>query len=202
MRGKPAFCEGQDVKHFLKGYQRRWALKGYKPRAPIDRSMLSTLSDFAIRVVKEGLHRKEVAAAFLLAYWGLMRISEVAGLTGSSFSLRAGALYIRVRKSKNDQLAKGQVVCLPLSALPGPVERWLLSFEAGDKNSQATGPGTGPEFWRKIVKDCFGRDEVVFHSLRHGRATDMHKDGIPLAKIMEAGRWRSRHACLCYIHCK
>ena len=59
--------------------------------------MLSTLSDFTIRVAEEGLHRKEVAAAFLLAFWGLMRISEVAGLTGSNFLLRAGALYIRVR---------------------------------------------------------------------------------------------------------
>ena len=127
--GKPALCDSDQVRQFLKGYQRRWAQRGFLPRKPITADMLLGLLQ-SLKDQTEPIGSQEVAFSYLLGFWGLLRAAEVFHLQWNDIDVYDDVVNIRVRKSKTDPLQKGQVVVLTRTHLPAQFILWLRNKEA------------------------------------------------------------------------
>lgn len=120
MEGKAAFCGEHDILNFLKGYKKRWALKGKRLREPISLDMLHTLLH-RLPAMVEPRERAEVTLALLLGYWALLRVGETEALYWEDITVVGSRLDIHVRKSKNDQLALGHDIKLDHLSVPRPI---------------------------------------------------------------------------------
>lgn len=109
---------------------------------------------------------KEARVAFLLAYGSGLRISEVVGLR--SDNLRENSMEILSGKGKKDRIVpkpKGwkdwMTKLLPISKTPRSLQR---NFKSAAKKAKLN-----PKY--------------TFHSLRHGFATRLLENGVPLNQI-------------------
>ena len=196
LEGKEAFCGEVDIRNFLQGYKRRWAHKGCAKRLPITTGMLTRLLEqIPVSVPRES--RGEVGLAYLLGYMGLLRCSEVYHLRWEDICVRVTLVFIFVRKSKTDPLKQGQLVQLESHQLPSQVRDWFARFE------HVEGPvfkRSSPVLWRAVIQAVYSSPELAFHSLRHDEASEMWRVGDQIEKNIEMGRWKSKSACMGYLH--
>lgn len=181
---------------------------------PVLRSLLLQLSH-----TREYCHhdRRMLRAAFLLAFFGFLRVSEFAVTHGSSFDPRMHAtmaditwhkehhLTFHLRRSKTDQLARGHDIVI------GPAHNGLCPIQAmrwyfkSCPHSPVRSPlfhlSSGRPLTRRFFLRCMrdllraaGFDALAFntHSLRIGAATTAAQAGIPTHLIQRLGRWRSK----------
>ncbi|MBS45588.1 MAG: integrase [Nocardioides sp.] len=140
------------------------------------------------------------AAIILLGFASALRRSEVAGLALADIELKPDGLLIRVRKSKTDPEARGQLVGVahgqhvetdPVTALHG----WLAHrgtrpgqlFTGFHHDRIGTRPFTGSGLARMLKERAAAAgipsERISGHSLRAGHATTAAMAGVGLDRI-------------------
>lgn len=162
-------------------------------------------------------------AAFSLAYFGLMRISEVSksdhAVKGQDINYRRNKrrITIYLRSSKTHSASdKPQIIHIqgnrnlgencPYSLITEYVnlrgrrasadrEQFLLNFDGS--------PVTGQQLRAnlKFILEKLNYDETLydFHSYRIGCSTDLKKQGKPISFIQKEGRWKCPNSVLKYV---
>ena len=153
--------------------------------------------------------------AFLILYYGLMRIGEI---TEGPHVLKAAHVHAAENKKQYLLLlysskthGKGdrpQKICISLDPIHGiaycPVEeiKKYISLRPPYKNETeqflvfSSGAAVKPADVRKILKLILSRlglntNNYDTHSFRIGRATDLFKQGVEVETIKKHGRWES-----------
>ena len=198
------------VRKLLEGCRRR--RKVIDTRAPIGRSLLEKIVCLLPKVCRNSYETKLFLAAYTLAYFGLLRISELVytsvsladrPLMLSDICLSNSFLILTIRKSKTNQVGKPvklkiptyvnkQICCVNaamhfLKCRPKHLG-YLLCHE--DKS-----PLTRYQF-SAILARCIqqlGMPSQLYktHSFRIGRATDLSLAGVSSENIKRLGRWTS-----------
>jgi integrase len=147
-------------------------------------------------------------ALILIGYAGALRRGELVALDIDDVDEDADGLVLRIRRSKTDQEAKGEIRGLPYGSHPAtcPVRAWRAWIDA-------SGIDSGPAFRAvdrhgrmrstrlsdRAVADMIKRRALVVgldglfagHSLRSGFATEGYAQGATELAIMRHGRWKS-----------
>lgn len=169
---------------------------------PIPVGLLAVLI-FYIR----GTGNRCAGLGILLAFHALLRIQELLRLTWADVLLpgdcrlphscrqgRSGGVLIRIAKT-------GVLQFVPL------VDETLLGFLEKTKPMHAAHhkvvPLTAPEL-RQIYEEALlhagcATLGYVFHSLRHGGATNMFLQGCEMGTIQATGRWKQTKTCSVYV---
>jgi hypothetical protein len=201
------------IKTVMEGYQR----KNFHAdvRLPITIEMLGDLCTALNAVCTSGYETRLFRALFLVAFFGLFRISELVATSQNMFqhSLQTSDLrlqcingtkiaYFTLRKSKKNQCGSPHVITIsglqksqlcPVKAIVSylgikPLSIYLFCHA----NSH---PVTKFQF-SLILKEClnylgFPSKRILSHSFRIGAASYLDSMGIPHDVIMEKGRWTS-----------
>lgn len=183
-------------------------------RAPISKDLLKSICSKLSETCSSHYEISLFKAAFTLAYFGLLRISELVytgplhtdrplQLCDISYDLQNKILLIQIRKSKTDQSGKaiklkiypeekGNICCV----------QSVLEYIKARPRSKGylfchlnTQPLTRYQF-SSILAKCIsklGLSTVFFktHSFRIGRATDLAINGLSADTIKKLGRWSS-----------
>ena len=205
----------------MKGARKQYALKRnhISIRQPITARILKHMLQ---EVRKPSCHlcehdKRMLAAAFTLAFFGLLRISEFTVPSKRSFDPRKHAsitsiqwkgnhFIFTIKSSKTDQLHYGQAVYITRShseICPFAAMRQYFSY-CGLNKSLRDAPlftfKTGQPLTRhsclKYLRSSLaaaGYQHLTFntHSFRIGAATSAAQAGIPTSKIKLLGRWHS-----------
>jgi integrase/recombinase XerD len=141
--------------------------KRHKPQ-PLPKSIKDEEFIKVIKNLKNNKSGKESKVAFLLAYESGMRISEIKHLQKEHIDITAKRIMV-VR----GKFAKDRVVPLPKTWKSWmmdyiPIKRTVRSLERNFKLA-----GNKSEI----------RSELVFHSMRHGFATNLLERGMPINQV-------------------
>ena len=161
---------------------------------------------------------------YVLSFAGFFRFDDVSRIRRSDISFREGFMVVKVLKSKNDQLRKGdEVVISQLSSSACPVEllkRYLAMFKIPpDSKDFIFKPiSKGKGFCKLVAPDkpisystirgAFCRDllslgvepsKFGLHSLRSGGATMAANNGVNDRVFQRHGRWKSVQAKDTYV---
>ncbi|XP_070190041.1 integrase/recombinase xerD homolog [Littorina saxatilis] len=184
-------------------------------RKPITLQRLKQLIGILPVVCANVFEEKLFTAAYSVAFFGFLRVSEVVGQGDTLKGARAGIGYadvvmgknlkIRIRGSKTDQAMRGEQVCMR-RAERHPEACPVLAMQA---YLQVRPSGSGPLFkhfdgaplsryqFQAILKrgaKALGWEVNRFtsHSFRIGAATTAAMNGTPVRRIMALGRWESQ----------
>ena len=147
-------------------------------------------------------------AAFTLAYFAMLRVSEYTSTTGRSFdkdcNLLMSDIYIsgeiaciHIKSSKTDPFRTGVTLRIATTHHAICPLRYLRQY------SSMRGLEEGPLFRHhngaflvrhdvaKVIKDCLKAPKLNTHSLRIGGASNLANIGVPDYAIQILGRWRS-----------
>lgn len=141
---------------------------------------------------------------FWFAFYTGMRGSELARLRWSHIDFENGLIYIREQKNRKEQT-------IPLNS---EAEGVLEDIGRGDPDDYVfQSPGfedkdRNPKWFRENVSDAFRqarkdaglRDEISFHSLRHGFCTMLAEAGKSAVVIKEAARHADISTSMRYVH--
>lgn len=150
-------------------------------------------------------------ALFLLAFWGLLRKSELLAILLGNIVKIAGGLKLWIGDSKTDKnrvgmwvvVAERQDVLCPVRATTRLLESLPANLQipnthlalATVRRTWTSKPLAGKSFANRIKFwiQAIGLDPKDYsgHSLRRGGATTMARAGIPADVIQIQGRWRS-----------
>ncbi len=179
------------------------ALRGWHKLRPVE-SHPPMAVHLAVAVA-EWLARRgewEAAAAVIIAREGLLRKGECLGLTRSSVGFPEDG---RLADGKETLLwlprtkgGRNQSVLLQ----PGPAVTLLrlLVARTGDRAALFTISGSRlSALFKAACRALRLSSSYVFHSLRHGRATELFRAGMPLMNLKLVGRWASTRACETYV---
>lgn len=210
---------------------RRWlegwrALEPKTKRPPMPREAAATLAFVAARRLGKPMY----GLAVLVAFHGLLRASEVAGLRRSDINIvsvgpdgqvraQAGGhqaraasasgspervqavLRLRFTKTGTDQSA---VVRDPQVAA---LLRSALASPLAPQDPEAPffGFANAEQYQRlfQTAAQAAGLGDMGFtpHSLRHGGATYLFMAGVPVTDVVQVGRWRQVSSAMYYIQC-
>lgn len=175
------------VKTALKGYERLTPREVV--RAPLKINHLDALLASQLCT--------EVKLSCLLGYLFLLRTSEVASLFNGEGSLKETKAGWRLflGKSKGDRKSSGVSVLFNSELLNAILSRTLKQWRYLLAPERAV-PG---DVVNAGLHTLFG-PQAVFHCWRHGRATELFEDGMPLPKLQLLGRWATKSALRCYLH--
>ena len=160
------------------------------------------------------------AAVIATGFAGALRRSEICQLQVEDVEfldggVEAGGMFLHIRRSKTDQLGKGQSIAVPEGAFIRPVERlrrWLMLsgitkgpvfqtlWRGGQPRGRALHPTDIPRLVKQYVR-LTGLDPADYsgHSLRAGFVTSAAVHSARLDKIMEVTRHASAGMVLRYI---
>ena len=160
------------------------------------------------------------AAVIAVGFAGALRRSEICGLRLDDVEFvdcadEAGGMFLHVRRSKTDQLGKGQSIAIPAGTFIRPVERlqrWLALSGAVDgplfqtlwRGGRLRGKPLHPTDVARLVKrsvGAIGVDPTDYsgHSLRAGFVTSAAVHSARLDKIMEVTRHENPGMVMRYI---
>ncbi len=179
------------VKFALEGYQRSAGLTKEVARKPILLADVELLTRSAMSVLQKAL--------CVVGYVFLLRSSEVIELLAGHGTIArvAAGFRLYLPHSKGDPMCAGvsvlfQDLFVPLS-LCHPLRQALALLLVS--SSLACSAASLNQEIQKVLGGG-----LVFHCLRHGRATDLFNEGVSLAEIQRLGRWKTRAALVCYLH--
>ena len=161
------------------------------------------------------------AAVIAVGFAGALRRSEICGLRIEDVEFVRGdadqgmGMFLHIRRSKTDQLGKGQSIAIPEGAFIRPVERlrqWLAlsgitegpafqtMWRGGRPRGRALHPTDIPRLVKRYVR-AIGLNPADYsgHSLRAGFVTSAAVHSARLDKIMEVTRHASAAMVLRYI---
>lgn len=219
LTGISFFCKINGFVDSTQGFIVRKMLEGIKrskdkqkdQRLPITIDLLRTIFGVLPSVCKSRYELLLFKAAFSLAFFGLLRISEVATSNGngrhiisvSDVSFGDGMLKVNIPSSKTDQLGRGSSFVIQAQS-----DRTLCPHSHINSYLTVRPPIPGPLFCHfngspltryqlvSVLKKSLnlaGIDHKGFssHSFRIGGATSLALAGFSDDLIMQAGRWRS-----------
>ena len=202
------------IRRMLDGFSRKTG-KGADVRQPITLEMLKKITHALPHVCTNTYEACVYHAAFTLAFFGFMRVSEITAecnsanqgaLSVSDVQLRKEnslqALHVSLRHSKNNQNGPPQLIAIPCQVDHAicPVkamQRYIDIRPAGAAPlfcHYDTSPVTRTQFNAVLHKAIsFANIPGYFgsHSFRIGAATTAAMQGVPDTQIQEMGRWRS-----------
>ena len=183
------------------------------------RAILERCDDLAAQAEHRAIGVRD-AAVIAVGFAGALRRSEICALRIGDVELldgpgRAGGMFLHVRRSKTDQLGRGQRVAVPEGAFIRPVERlrrWLALSGAAEgplfqtlwRGGRPRGRPLHPTDIARLVKrgvSGIGLDPTDYsgHSLRSGFVTSAAVHSARLDKIMEVTRHTSMGMVMRYI---
>ena len=200
------------IQKMLEGCRR--SRKQNDNRAPISKDLLTGICAKLSEICSSHYEILLFKAAFTLAYYGLLRISELVytgpmhtdrplQLCDVSYDPQNKILVIQILKSKTDQTGKaiklkiypaemGNTCCVNsvlrfMRARPR-IDGYLLCHQNRDSLTKYQ--------FNSILTKCIsklGLSTTFFktHSFRIGRATDLAKEGVAPDTIKKLGRWSS-----------
>ena len=189
------------------------ALVGYKNLVPsvayppLRRQLVHLL---AVDLHKRG--KRDMALAVLLAFESLLRISEVVGLHVTDFAdskddrLPLGVqlsegFHFRLRKTKTGANQWARVrdpVVVRLLRAKLAKFHWQQRKDPSVSLFAFSAAQLRRAFKQSLVRVGLG-STYVFHSLRHGRATELYLLGKPVADVLVEGRWASTKTARHYV---
>ena len=197
------------IRHLIEGCRRLHTREDI--RCPITLNILKRLINVLPYVCENSYDQKMYTAAFLLAFFGFLRISEFTATSrrvslGESDVIIKGSsphrrLLLSVRFSKTDQRGAGNVVIIPESALLCPVRAALEYICIRPRQGTAffrhfnTHPLSRYEF-NRVLRRCVSflglpLQCYTSHSFRIGAATSAAMAGYSDSQIQVMGRWSS-----------
>ncbi|XP_069490908.1 uncharacterized protein [Ambystoma mexicanum] len=209
--------EGDPTREFsIRAAVKGWGkLEGCRKdvRKPINFEVLGKLLKELEGVCLDGFELGLFRAAFALAFFGALRVSELVARGKADDSGRALApgdvtfteegLMVKVRKSKTDQAGKGASIKLRRAGEQSSCPTWLLSHymtmrPAGEKYLLIHRDGSPLTIFqfRKVLAvvfkkaGCQGRGWST-HGFRIGAATTAFQEGMHGSEIQRLGRWQS-----------
>lgn len=183
------------------------------------RAILSHCDRLAARTERRSLAIRD-AAVIAVGFAGALRRSEICGLEVADIEFLGGTggpggMFLRIRRSKTDQIGSGQRIAVPEGSSIQPVarmRRWLSVTEEEDgpafqslwRGGRPRGKALHPTDVARLVKRCakaIGLDPADYsgHSLRAGFVTSAAAHGARLDRIMEVTRHASVGMVLRYI---
>ncbi len=160
------------------------------------------------------------AAIVAVGFAGALRRSELCGLQVADIEFLGkngtpGGMFLHIRRSKTDQVGRGQKIAVPEGSSIQPVERmrrWLgeagithgPAFQSLWRGGRPRGRALHPTEVARVVKRCveaIGLDPADYsgHSLRAGFVTSAAAHGASLDRIMDVTRHRNAGMVLRYI---
>ena len=186
-------------------------------RCPITRAILSRLVQVLGVICYNNYEAVMFKAAFLLAFFGFLRVGEFAqtshgegfrALAVSDIELRREppeAMLVHIRFSKTDQVGRGEFICIPKNAHSDLCPVLAMDQYLSIRPESTDGPLfihlqgkplTAAQFSTLLKKTVrsIGLNPSNFsaHSFRIGAATTAAAEGIPFEQIKVMGRWRSQ----------
>ena len=140
---------------------------------------------------------EKIKILLLLGYFALLRMSEAMRMNAGQISFKEETVEICVCNPKIDQRGP-QMVRLTTHNTPKEVLKIFIDFfskHSQDNPFEKMSARKINQYIHKVLGITF-----FFHSLRHGRATDLRKQNWSLADIMRIGRWASLGGVMCYLH--
>ncbi|MEW8547290.1 MAG: tyrosine-type recombinase/integrase [Candidatus Thiodiazotropha sp.] len=200
------------VKKLLEGCHR--SRKRADNRAPVTPQILRAICNAIPQLCYNQYEASLFQAAYLLAYFGLFRVSELVHtdcrhfgralqLSDVKFDVGHTAVILTIRCSKTNQSGQPESLRIPCEPDPGlcPVCALLRYFSLRSKvdgylfQHQNGAPLTRGQFSAVLAKcimhSPFRSSKILSHSFRIGRATELAAKGIAHDAIMQMGRWRS-----------
>ena len=181
-------------------------------------AMLSVCDGLANHPKKRKIALRD-AAIIAVGFAGALRRSEICGLRVEDVEIVNGGegpgMFLHIRRSKTDQLGKGQSIAIPEGAFIRPVERlrrWLAvsgitegpAFQTMWRGGRTRGRALHATDIPRLVKGYVGEiglDPADYsgHSLRAGFVTSAAAHSARLDKIMEVTRHSNADMVLRYI---
>ncbi|ELR13539.1 integrase domain containing protein [Acanthamoeba castellanii str. Neff] len=122
----------------------------------------------------------------------MRRASELAGLCLEDVELGDGGLRVCIRKAKNDQLGKGQLVFIePTGRATCPVRLFRLFVQWRGLGGGVMSSSAISAVCQRMVAAAGLSAQVSSHSLRIGGATAAVEGGMTREQVMTIGGWRS-----------
>ncbi|XP_069620289.1 uncharacterized protein [Ranitomeya imitator] len=208
LRGWPDCTKHFLVSQVLKGWRR--ANKHGDNRRPISFDLLVNLVKATDSVCDSKYEAALTSAAFGLAFFGAMRVSEIVptalnkpgGLRREDILICNDGLRIRIRKSKTDQEGRG--TWFPIFAINKDICPLMLILNYTrvrkdgsqffvHENGVPLVSGQFLAILRRTLS-MVGMPAAEFgtHSFRIGAATEASRAGLFESEIQRVGRWRSR----------
>lgn len=183
-------------------------------RAPITKHILLGILNELHRVCYNQYEIKLFKSLWLLAYFGLFRISELVACYayGPNYNINRGDIYISpdghfvsvsLNRHKTNQCSKATVLKLALeqdkNACPVTALISYINVRPDIEGSLFCHADGKPVLRHQfsflldkcIVRAGFNRGKYTSHSFRIGRATDLASMGMPSCLIQKMGRWSS-----------
>jgi len=193
---------------------------GTAPRRQAHPVTTAEVRRIVVAIEGDGLRALRDRALILLGYAAALRRSELADLRLADIVQRRGGFVIRVRSSKTDQEAVGQVVGVtrgqhhetdPVSALStwttvaelsGDDELWppISWSDRRVIRERHLGGHDVARILRSRAADAgLGDLPISGHSLRAGHATEAASRGVPADRLMRTTRYRSMSGLAPYV---
>ena len=141
--------------------------KRHKPQ-PLPKSIKDDEFAKMIKEVKDNRNGKEAKVAFLLAYESGMRIAEIKHLQKEHIDIKAKRIMVVRGKFSKDRVVP----------LPKTWKSWMINFIPIKKTVRSL-----ERNFKLAGKKAEIRSELVFHSLRHGFATNLLERGMPINQV-------------------
>ena len=188
------------VKKLLEGMRRTQSRKD--SRKPISAKLLQKISNSLHFVCKSGYEQVLFTVAFQLAFYGLLRVSEITfPISGIRYTDSKFTLLLPF--SKTDQLRQGTLIEIPLTCFfSGNLKNNLDHYKkirpncAGQFLCHANGLPLTPYQFRSVLKKSMAfldiKDSAFHsHSFRIGGASYLYSKGLAESDIQKYGRWKS-----------
>lgn len=214
-------CKSKDLDDVTRNFLVVKMLEGMKrlsvkkdTRLPITHSILCKIVQVLPSVCTNLYESPLFQAAYMLAFFGFLRVGELAISKGNSpatiinvsdinFSLDKSNMFLTIRQSKNDQYGKGVTICIEKSSSFHCPIRYMLAFLSmrprinGPVFCHSDGsPLTRFQFSAVLNKatNAVGLHSHRYksHSFRIGAATAAYQQGCHSDSSREAGRWKSQ----------
>ncbi|UMM15718.1 hypothetical protein L5515_009620 [Caenorhabditis briggsae] len=182
--------------------------KESESRAQPTQVSVNTVSKI-VDMVQDDEKSERNALVVTLSFYGLLRAEEASMLKWSDVHQSGNMLKLKIRRAKNDQLARGRETfcdwpegskrdCLLKRFRARASMRPGLDFVF---QNILNGTKLTPSAISGIAKDTLAAAGVsaTHHSLRRGRANHLQQSGVDFQAIKETGRWRSDAGLRCYL---
>ena len=209
--GLPDITDNFVIRRLIDGCKRRHARRD--TRCPITLPILKALLASLSHVCSHGYEVAMFRSAYLLAFFGFLRVSEFTVSTRHSpitlfdedvYVSEGGTtrqIHIRIRRSKTDQAANGCQITLPAN------DRYEICPVRAVANYRSMRSRGGIAFFCNFDRTPLTRQQftstlkravafcglpVTFyssHSFRIGAATSAAMSGVPEVRIQSMGRW-------------
>ena len=192
-------------------------------KKPISSSVIHDLIGLAD--LQNPIHLRNVTM-YVLSFAGFFRFDDVSRIRRNDIFFHEGFMVIRVLKSKNDQLRKGDEVIFseisgpacPVKLLKTYLARFSIPSSSRDLIFRPISRGKNSFFFKLVfqdrpisyttIREAFRKDlrsvgvdpsSFSFHSLRSGGATSAANNGVSDRVFKRHGHWKSVQAKDTYV---